>query len=241
MSSFFQRRKALSKMEEKDTSKLCRQRHQYKWQCTYRYRHLPSFQKNKLSKKQLNIPGFEVIFLISHMVSVWVTMSFALRVLFIYHHLVQMLSRVFNILVFGMISSQYSRTFQGSQLLPHHFWTNLYWNVPILQVVFLWSKKFHRKMDSLPFNSQILWYLQCSFHKCTVCIICQVLDYKLHEIVAFMFGYSMDPQCLEESMVHINTEKNVYGMDACQHVIKLISCLSPLGHGITFPFRAFAI
>lgn len=92
-------------MERKHTSKPCRQRHQYKWQCTDIYRHLPSFQNNKPSQKQLNIPGFEVIFLLSHMVSVWVTMSFALKVLFIYHHLAQMPWRVFTILLLGMVSS----------------------------------------------------------------------------------------------------------------------------------------
>lgn len=89
--------------------------------------------------------------------------------------------------------------------------------------------------------SQSVWYLQCSYHKCTVYAMHIGLDCKLHETVVYIFDYSMYLQCLEESMVFINTSINIYWMNVCMHVIKLISsCFSFLVHGATFPFRDFA-
>lgn len=107
MSSFFQRIKARSTIGEKrirkDTSKPSRQRLQYKWQFTHIYRHFPSVQNNKINKNHLIIPGFRAIFLYSYVISVYETIPFfPLKVLFISHHLAQMTSGVFIILLFSI-------------------------------------------------------------------------------------------------------------------------------------------
>lgn len=62
----------------------------------------------------------------------------------------------------------------------------------------------------------------------------QGLDCRLHEIVRFMFGYSMYPQCLKEDMIPSNASINIYWVIACMNVIKLINFFPYLGHGASF-------